>query len=326
MLEAISKVKDAECTVVSSRKRENAQALADKHGIRNIEVSFEALLSRRDVDTIYLASPNSLHVRQCLESIAAGKNVICEKPLALSEREAREVFQAAREKGVFVFEAISTLFMPAYRELYAKIDSLGKPNALVCRYTQRSSRLDAFLRGEQVNVFDPAMKGGALNDLGVYAIHAIVGLLGSPKSVSYSPVFGENGVDLAGTLTMDYGAFKAEAFCAKDRDAGSSFRIDCEHGSISENGPLNSFSNCELQSAEGVNTISNQGDALNNSNQLVYELEAFQNAIQKKNQSFFELMARQSIVVAYVLEEAGKSIRFGQAALGIRAYRNANKT
>ncbi len=311
MLGAVAMTEGAECMAVSSRRRETAQAFADRHDIKGIAVSLDELLGRGDIDTVYLASPNILHVSQCLESIAAGKNVICEKPLAISEEEAQSVFEAARGKGVFVFEAISTLFMPDYHELRRKLPSLGRVNSLSCRYTQRSSRLDAFVRGEQVNVFDPAMQGGVLNDLGVYAVHAIVGLFGSPVSVSYSPILAKNGVDMAGSLFMRYPGFTARVFCAKDRDAGSGFIIDGECGSISQSGPINSFVNCVMRSAEGVQPFSVHESPITDEKRLSYELAAFRDAIQGHDAAFFDRMAEQSIATARVLELAHASTEQG---------------
>ncbi len=313
MLGAVAMTEGVECAVVSSRRRDTAQAFADRHNIKDIAISFDELLGRRDIDTVYIASPNNLHVSQSLESVAAGKNVICEKPLAITEREAQSVFEAARRKGVFVFEAISTLFMPDYQELRGKLPLLGRINSLNCRYTQRSSRLDAFMRGEQINVFDPAMQGGVLNDLGVYAVHAIVGLFGSPASVSYSPIRAKNGVDLAGSLFMRYPGFTAGVFCAKDRDAGSGFIVDCECGTVNQSGPVNAFANCGLRSAEGTKPFSVHTGPIADEKRLSYELAAFRDAIYNHDTAFFDRMAEQSITTARVLELAHASAKEGNA-------------
>ncbi len=311
MLDAIALTENAECVAVSSRKRETARKLAGKHNITSIAVSLDELLSRNDIDTVYLASPNSLHVSQCLQAIAAGKNVICEKPLSVSEENARSVFNAATEKGVFVFEAISTLYMPGYIQCRESLKSIGRIHSISCRYTQRSSRLDAFLNGKQANVFDPAMQGGALNDLGVYAVYAVTGLLGSPDSVAYSPVSAANGVDIAGALSMRYPSLTANVFCAKDRNAGSGLCIDGESASVFQDGPLNSFSGCELRSSKGVQVLS--PDGIPDAKRLSYELSVFRDAIQNNDKAFFDSAAEQSITVSRILEQARKSAVSGAA-------------
>lgn len=313
MLDAISRVEEVECTVVSSRRYEIAKALADPWGVAHIVPSFEELLTREDVDAVYLASPNALHVSQCLQAIRAGKHVICEKPLAVSEQQAQEVFQAARDQQRFVFEAISTLYMPNFLQCRVQLPRLGSIYSLTCRYTQYSSRLAAYLRGEPVNVFDPAMQGGALNDLGVYAIHAIVRLLGRPETVSYAPITGYNGVDLAGTLTMRYTTPTATAsvFCAKDRAAESGFSLDGEKGSIRQQGPLNAFANCTFclpEYQQQPQPLEGQpAPVVPDAVRLTYELTAFRDAIAQNDTTLFEEMAAQSIAVAWVLEQAHAS-------------------
>lgn len=311
MLDAMTRVEGVESTVVSSRRRETAQALAEQWGVPYIATSFEELLAREDVDAIYLASPNALHVPQCLQAVRAGKHVICEKPLAVSEQQAREVFQAAREHQRFVFEAISTLYMPNFLQCRVQLPHLGRLYGLTCRYTQYSSRLAAYLRGEPVNVFDPAMQGGALNDLGVYAVHAIVCLLGQPEAVHYAPITGYNGVDLAGMLTLRYPTLTASVFCAKDRAAESGLILDGEKGSLRQQGPLNAFANCTFclpaygQQPQALEGAASVPDAV----RLSYELAAFRDAIAQKDTALFEEMAAQSIAVARVLEQAHASVQ-----------------
>lgn len=303
MLDAIALVEGVECAAVSSRTLEKAQQFAQTHQISRSFPSFEELLASDSINTVYLASPNSLHVPQCLQAIAAGKHVICEKPLATTAAGAEAVFNAAREKGVFVFEAVSTLYMPNFLRCEELAKTLGPVKRLVCCYTQRSSRYGAYLRGEHINVFDPAMQGGALNDLGVYAVHAVVRLLGRPKGVSYFPICGKGGIDLSGMLTLDYPNLKAEIFCAKNCDRGSSFLLQGAASSLRVDGPLNTFGQCSLETAGKAQPFHLQ----DNGRRLTYELAAFRDAIENSDAALFKEMAAQSILVSSVLEQAHKN-------------------
>lgn len=303
MLDAIALVEGVECAAVSSRTLEKAQQFAQTHQIARSFSSLDELLASDIINTVYLASPNSLHTAQCLQAIAAGKHVICEKPLATTAAEAEAIFQAAREKGVFVFEAISTLYMPNFLRCEELVREVGPVKKLVCCYTQRSSRYGAYLRGEHINVFDPAMQGGCLNDLGVYAIHAVVRLLGRPKGVSYFPICGKNGIDLSGMLTLDYPNLKVEIFCAKNCDRGSNFLLQGISSAIRVDGPLNTFGQCSLEIAGKAQPFHFQ----DNSRRLTYELAAFRDAIEGNDIALFEEMADQSVVVSSVLERAHKN-------------------
>jgi predicted dehydrogenase len=305
MLEAIALVEGVECAAVSSRSLSKAQALAQKHSIPLSFSSPDEMINSDHINTVYIASPNSLHASQCLQAIAAGKHVICEKPLATTAAEAEAVFQAARAKGVFVFEAVSTLYMPNFLRCQELMDTIGTVKRLVCCYTQRSSRYSAYLRGEHINVFDPAMQGGALNDLGVYALHAIVRLMGRPAGVTYFPILGREGIDLSGMLSLEYPDLKVELCCGKNCDRGSNFLLQGTHASIRVDGPLNTFGQCSLDTAGHSQPFHLQ----DNSRRLTYELIAFRDAIESHNTALFEEMAAQSVLVSSVLEQAHNNQR-----------------
>ena len=74
--------------------------------------SYQAVYDDKDVDCVYIGTPHSFHKENCLDAIKAGKNVLCEKPFAMNADEAEEVFAAAKEKGVFIMEAMWTRFYP----------------------------------------------------------------------------------------------------------------------------------------------------------------------------------------------------------------------
>ncbi|MCD7838871.1 MAG: Gfo/Idh/MocA family oxidoreductase [Clostridiales bacterium] len=305
MLCAMAQVEGVECTAICSRSQERATQFAQNHQIPLAFDSLKKMVRSGDINTVYLASPNSLHAAQALQAIAAGKHVICEKPLATTAAKAKEVFQAAREKGVLVFEAVSTLYMPNFLRCAELVQEVGQVKKLVCSYTQRSRRYNAYLRGEHINSFDPEMEGGALNDLGVYAVHAVVRLLGRPHSATYFPIRGKNGVDVSGMLTLEYPDLKVEVFCAKNCNRGSSFLLQGSAATLRVDGPLNTFGQCSLDTAGRSQPFHLQ----DNDKRLCYELAAFRDAIDGGDKELFEQMAAQSIEVSSVLEQAHKNCR-----------------
>lgn len=86
----------------------------------------------------------------------------------------QRLIDAARANGVYFFEAITTLFMPQYEACRLLLPKLGRIEQAHITYAQYSSRYDAYLRGENPNIFNPAMQAGALNDMGVYCVHMAV--------------------------------------------------------------------------------------------------------------------------------------------------------
>ncbi|MCR9089533.1 MAG: Gfo/Idh/MocA family oxidoreductase [Rhodobacteraceae bacterium] len=166
--------------VVASRDLARATALANRIGGMEALDDYERLVSRDDVDAIYVATPNSLHSAHCLLAIAAGKPVLCEKPLATTAAEAREIAIAAQTAGVTCMEALWTRCLPLMSQVQAEI-----ANGSLGRITQIQASLGfAWEEATGDPITDPALGGGALLDLGVYGLSLVHQLLGMPDSVT----------------------------------------------------------------------------------------------------------------------------------------------
>ncbi len=301
--EAISLTEGMECRVVYSRDARRAREFASSVGVEEGCADYPAMLKRGDIDIVYIASPNRLHFSQALEALENGKHVICEKPVVVTASEAERLFDAARKNGVFLFEAITTVYMPDYIACRELLPQLGKiREARIC-YAQYSSRYDAYLRGENPNAFNPAMQGGALNDMGIYCIHTALGLFGSPKGICYKAERDENGLDLSGELKLDYSDFVCGITVSKTADLGSGCHIEGENGRIIEEGPLNDFASCRAE----INGKSFIIDEKHAENRMVYELARFRDAILRHETGFFEKTAKQSIEASSILELAHRA-------------------
>ena len=108
--------------VLGMTAREFAQAA----GIPEHYTDYEAMLTREDIDAVYIASPNRFHLEQAVRAMEHKKHVILEKPAAVRKGDAERLVQTAEKHGVFCFEAISTLFMPNYLALKERLPQLGR--------------------------------------------------------------------------------------------------------------------------------------------------------------------------------------------------------
>ena len=300
MQQAMALTDGVECRAVYSRDAARGRAFADSVGVETVCTDFDALLAREDVDAVYIASPNRFHAEQACRAMRAGKDVIVEKPAAVTRAQVQQMRDTARENGAFFLEAITTLFMPNYQKCQALLPRLGKLRSAELCYAQYSSKFDAYLRGENPNIFNPAMQAGALNDMGVYCVHMAVDLFGAPVSVRYVPELGENGIDLAGELTLTYPNLTVRIVTAKNANLGSGCRVEGERGFFSERGPINDFGACSA-ALDGAAVDFGPPQA---ENRMVYELARFRDAIETRDRDFFERMARQSLIVADFLERA----------------------
>lgn len=298
--QAIAQTQGLACRAVYSRDAARGRAFADSVGVAEVCTDFDAFLSRDDLDLIYIASPNCFHAEQACRAMQKGKHVIVEKPAAATRGEVKRMADTARRHGVFFFEAITTLFMPKYLQCRALLPKLGTLHTAKLCYAQYSSKYDAYLRGENPNIFNPAMQAGALNDMGVYCVHMAVDLFGAPQKVRYAPMKGENGIDLAGELTLTYPNLTCCIVTAKNADLGSGCRVEGEHGWFEESGALNDFGSCSAV----LDGTAVQIDAPHAENRMVYELARFRDAIETHDTAFFDRMALQSLTVADVLERA----------------------
>src|SRR3954451_6902876 len=115
--EAMRRVDGGEIVAVASRSKARAEAYGDRFGVPRRYSDYSLLAGDADVDAVYVATPHVRHEADTLLYVAAGKHVLCEKPLALNAAQVQRMIAAAREHGVFLLEALWSRFLPAYRIL-----------------------------------------------------------------------------------------------------------------------------------------------------------------------------------------------------------------
>lgn len=223
MASALRDVNGAGLVACAARSAERAEKLAGEYGIAKAYGSYEELARDPEVDIVYVAVVNTAHdaaVRLCLE---AGKSVLCEKPMAMSEQEGRALFALAEEKGVLLMEAIWTLFLPAWKAICRKIGE-GAIGDL------RHAQIDFTFCAEcnpRSRLYDPAQGGGGLLDVGVYTTHVAQMLMGPAEpQVKAAGRIAPTGVDSFAAVTLRYPDGKmAEMTCGIDAIGRQDARI-----------------------------------------------------------------------------------------------------
>lgn len=185
---------------VASRNLETARAFADKYGIERAYGSYEELADDPEVDIVYVATPHSRHFEDMKLLIEAGKHVLCEKSFTANAWHAREIFDLAKEKNVFVMEAFWTKFIPANREMMRIIESgeIGEVRAVTAQYGYTTAR--------EKRKFAPMLAGGTLLDIGVYAIGFACMVMGySCDEITSSLVMNDQGTDATDAIIIRKG-------------------------------------------------------------------------------------------------------------------------
>ena len=188
---------------VYSRSREKGEAFAAATGAKRVFTDFNELL-KSDTDLVYVASPNVCHYEQCKALLENGKHIICEKPITITKAEFAELSELAESKDLVYFEAIMYMHSPARKVLNEAVAGLGKIRSATIDFSQLSSKYEALKNGELPNIFNPEMKTGALNDLGIYCVYPVVDLFGMPDEIIPVQHFLSTGADGCGSAVFKY--------------------------------------------------------------------------------------------------------------------------
>ena len=294
------------CTAIYSRKEETGRAMADEFGIQKVYTSMEEMLADPAIDMVYVASPNSVHYAQAKAALLAGKHVLCEKPFTPTVAEADELIALAKEKGLLLFEAITTAHHPHYAFVKENLSKLGKLKLVSATFCQFSSRYPALLAGNPSPVLNHAFAGGALMDINLYNIHFVVGLFGAPKSVRYFPNCHETGVDTSGLLVLEYDDFVCQCTGAKDSAARNGVQIIGEDGYMEVTPIASNCQNVELH-VRGQESVSSHMPE----NAWYYEVQDIGRIVAAEDYDYCYNALDTTHNVVDVLEKARKYAGFG---------------
>jgi predicted dehydrogenase len=208
----------ATLAAVASRERATAETFADEFGIPLRLADYDSLAACADVDLVYIGTPHAMHAENALAMLAGGKGVLCEKPFALNRAQAEQVVALARSRRVFLMEAMWTRFMPALAEAKRILAS-----GVLGEVSQASADFGfAATGGPEARLFNPALGGGALLDVGIYPLSITAYLLGAVQAVRAQAELGPTGVDLQTVFTLRHagGALSTCACSLKARTPG----------------------------------------------------------------------------------------------------------
>ena len=198
MADTINNTKGFELYAVAARDIERANAFKEEFNASVSYGSYEELVSDDNVELVYVATPHSHHKDHMLLCLNHNKPILCEKAFTVNEAEAKEVLDLAKEKGLFVGEAIWTRYMPS-RKLIDKIIDEGK----IGKVTSITANL-GYQISDKERIIDPALGGGALLDIGIYPLNFA---LMARNNVNVKALTGvctkaETGVDLQDSMVL----------------------------------------------------------------------------------------------------------------------------
>jgi len=200
MADALPLVPNSKLYAIASRNKETADSFARQYKIEKSFGSYEELVNDPSVDIVYVATPHNLHYENTMMALEHGKHVLCEKPFAVNGREVRGMIAKAKEKNLFLMEALWSRFLPNVIKAKEIIGSgqIGKVRLLEADFGLNRPF------DPQNRLFNKQLIGGSLLDLGIYPLFLALFLLGKPKSMKALAGMGQTDVDYNCSFTLGY--------------------------------------------------------------------------------------------------------------------------
>ena len=217
MAQAIAPVADIKINAIASRSIEKAEEFARTHNIAKAYGSYEDMVRDPEIDLVYIATPHSHHYEHSMLCIEHGKHVLVEKAFTANAGQAEKLIEAAREKGLFITEAIWTRYMPMSHKVKEIMESgiIGEPRIITATLCYMMEHKERIVRAD--------LCGGALLDLGVYVLNFARMYFGTDivKTVTNCHV-GPAGMDMHECISLSFADgrmanLQAGALCLNDR-------------------------------------------------------------------------------------------------------------
>jgi len=290
---------------LASRNSEVAKKWAEDLGIDKSYGSYEELLGDREIDAVYIPLPNSLHREWSVKALQAGKHVLCEKPLALTGEEVRQMIKTARDQKLVLMEGFMYRFHPRNRAVIELIEKeeIGKVRAVESYFSYVLDDDSSYLMNRELG-------GGALYDVGCYCVNVsrlITGL--EPGEVYGTANFTSTNVDMSFSGILRFpGGIISSFHVSMDEEPRFSYRVVGDKGLIEVPGAFVSFgreTHIILQKNEKQEKIAFRGN-----DEYRLEFECFADTVLREGQLLYSI--EDSLKNVYVLEALLESARAGK--------------
>jgi dihydrodiol dehydrogenase / D-xylose 1-dehydrogenase (NADP) len=205
---AVLDPKEHQVVAVAARSLSSAQEFAKEHKIPKAYGSYEELIKDPNVEVVYIGATNNTHLPVGKLALNNGKHVLCEKPLCINVRETKELLELARQKNLFLMEAIWSRFFPSYKKLREQIESgaVGEVRQVLVSFGVKIAEVDRLKLKE--------LGGGSILDIGVYCVQFSQWVFGgeTPLKIVGAGVMNSQGVDESTSVTLLYSGGRTATF------------------------------------------------------------------------------------------------------------------
>jgi predicted dehydrogenase len=287
----------AEILAVGSRDLVSAEKFAADFDAPHAYGSYEELAADPGVDAVYIGTPHAFHEENTILCLRAGKHVLCEKALALNAGQVERMIAVAQKEDRLLMEAMWTRFLPAMirvRELVAE-GAIGTPRILNADFGFRAAY------DPQSRLFDPALGGGTLLDIGIYPLSLAYMLFGAPKDITSFANLGQTGVDEESAVLLRHnGGELALLSAAFTLDTPRQAVIQGTEGVITIHTP---FWACSRITVEQYGTEPETHDFPFRGGGYAYEAEAFMDLIREGSRDSDIMPLQESLAIMRIMDD-----------------------
>lgn len=299
---SMSVVEGSTILAVASRNADRCRQFALDYGIPRQYASYEKLIADPDIDAIYIANPHAFHAETAALCLDAGKPVLCEKPITLNHKQAVNLFELSNRTNTLLMEAMWTKFLPAWRQVYQWISDkkIGDIQLIQSNFGFKA-KFDIDDR-----LFNRALGGGSLLDIGIYNIALGQSLFKSPPDAIQADVLiGSTGVDERVSAEIRYGSAVNQFTCTVLTDTKNDMTIYGTEGSIYIDDPFHAAQRIQIKTNELNDTLTLPFESAG----FEYQIRAFENAIQQSKKECAEHTTNDTLIniktVDSILLDAG---------------------
>lgn len=301
-INAIREIDGIEIHGIYSRTFEKGSEFAKANNVKFVFTDYDEML--RNIDIIYIASPNSLHFGYSKKAILNKVHTICEKPITSNKRELLELVKISNENNITLMEAMMSMSMPSYKAIKDNLYKVGKIRKVVFNFCQYSSKYNAYLNGDTPNIFNPKFSTGALMDIGIYCVYPTIDIFGTPNKIQSSSTYMRTGIDGSGMSILSYDDFDVSLVYSKINNSYIKSEIMGEEGSIVIDF-ISKPNHVELYKNNGEKEVLYKNLERHN---MYYEAKEFIDTIQNKKIESTTNSHKLSIDVMEALDEIRKNI------------------
>jgi predicted dehydrogenase len=198
--EALKYADNSELVAIGSRNINTAKQFSQEFNVPHYYSSYEELVKDNDVDVVYIGTPHNLHCENTLMALENNKHVLCEKPFGVNGKEVRKMIAKAKEKNLFLMEALWSRFLPNIIKTKELLEAgeIGKVRLLTAYFAFKSHQ------GLEHRQFNMDLCGGSLLDIGIYNVFYSLFMLGKPVDFKAAAGLGVTGSDNSCSITFKY--------------------------------------------------------------------------------------------------------------------------